>query len=266
MTTRQINTEARPLLQNPYHSTGKKRWLAASVTSFLGTGGATYVSVKSFISGAIVNGTILGFVTVVCAGSCIYCAYRFINALRTRTIEPVTPVFDEGAAKANILMLQSIDSRLHVLLNETVEIDLNERLDVTGLHNSINQHLADLEQMLPEMRHELAEFKVLIQAATENRSIGSTNSSAYNSPSVDGSFEGKLLSRLTDLQNKVGKDQSSRNASRLQSAFSSPTVLSSSSRIISPTTERDISPIKKLRLDFTINDSDDSSKETKTYS
>ncbi len=267
MTTKPISTETQRLLTGVHNPpTGKKRWLFASATSLFGTGGATYVSVKSFISGAIVNGSILGVVTVICAGSCIYCAYRFINALRTRTIEPVTPVFDEGAAKANILMLQSIDERLSAMLYETVEINLVEKLDGVRLHDSINQHLAELEQMLPTMRKDLTELHELIQAAVDNRSIGSTNSSAYNSPSADGSMEGKLLSRLTELQNKVGKDQSSKNPSRNTSTFNSPTVLSSSSRTNPRTAGSDSTPIRGTKLNFAINEgheSDDSTKEEK---
>lgn len=267
MTTKPISTETQRLLmgvQNP--PIGKKRWFFATATSLFGTGGATYVSVKSFISGAIVNGSILGVVTVVCAGSCIYCAYRFINALRTRAIEPVTPVFDEGAAKANVVMLRSIDNRLNAMLNETVETNLIERLDDNGLHDSINQHLAELEQILPDMRQELSELKDSIQAVILNRSAGSTYSSGCNSPSLGGSFESKLLGKLTDLSVKVGRDQLSRSASRNPSAYSSPTVLNSNSRITSPTYDNRSSPIRQRKLSFPINDghdSDDSSKEAK---
>ena len=63
------------------------------------------------MSGAIANGGILGAGSLNSRGVCIYCMYRFVNALRTRNIEHIDlDDVDLESARANVLVLQTIIS------------------------------------------------------------------------------------------------------------------------------------------------------------
>src|SRR5579862_7728617 len=107
--TNPLSLENQPLLPTSYQPNGKYRWLIGSVVSLGGTIGVGTISVQSFIAGAVLNGGILGAGSLICAGACAYCLYRFVDALRTRSIEPIAPIFDESAAKVNFLILRAIN-------------------------------------------------------------------------------------------------------------------------------------------------------------
>ncbi len=154
-----------------------------------------------------------------CAGACVYCIYRVVIAIKYRNIQPIEPIHETAAAKANVAMLRMVNTRLNTLLNDAVVVDLEAGVDDARLHETIGQQLTELEQMLPGLRTELDE----IQAALQSRSVSSPSGAGnLDSPASTDSFERNLLGKLDALSKKVGKDQSSRNASRLSSTQSSP--------------------------------------------
>lgn len=244
-----------PRVQPPIRNqpNGKYRWLTASFATLGGTLGVGYYAIKNFISGANTAGGVLGVGSLVCAGACAYCVYRFVDALRARSIEIITPNFDEEAAKTNTTVLRVIHSRLNTLLNQSTNIDLEERIDDARLPDLINQQISELELMMPDMRRELAEMQETILAAINNRALESRSGSAFNSPSHESSYEYGILDKLNALSKQVGTDQKSRSASRLQSTYTSPMGGGTVSKIVIDSNE---SP-KGSKLDFSaINDSD----------
>jgi hypothetical protein len=256
-----LTNRVQPPILNTNQSTGKYHWIIASIASFGATGGVGYLSIKNFVSGSGIDGGILGGGALICAGACAYCVYRFVDALRTRSIEIITPNFDEEAAKTNTTVLRLIHSRLNTLLNESTIIDLEMRTDDAGLPDLIYQQINELELMLPDLRQQLADLQETIQTAINNKSMESRSGSAFNSPSHESSYEYGILGKLNALSKQVGTDQKSRSASRLQSTYTSPMGGGTVSKIVIDSNE---SP-KGRRINFgIINESDDdSNKELK---
>ncbi len=237
-------------ISNPNQPTGKYRWIIASVVSLGGIGGVSYVSVKSFIAGATANGVILGAGTLICAGACAYCMYRFVDSFRNRNIEQVDPVIDLESARTNTLMLRNIHVRLNALIIQPIYVD-------GAVDNEIiNQQLTKLETEYALMQEELEEFQQIVQTELANRSRNSPSMGGLDSPSVEGTFESRLSSRLNALA------KLSRNSSRLQSAYNSPITggTGSSLSLVSP-----IKNLKAPKLDFfkTINTGSDSDSDDK---
>ena len=191
-----------------------------------------------------------------------------LREVQIHSIEPLTSVVDNDTVQ----ILRMVHNRLNRLLDPTAIIDLEQRVDDKKLDEFINQQLTLLEEMLPTMRQDLVEFQEMVQTALTNRSMDSPSGSVLNSPSADSSAEKGLFSKLNALAKKVEKDQSSRNASRLPSTFSSPiaggngsitytpTAKATPTRFATLTTEKQKAP--KFSLDAaTINNSDSDSEE-----
>lgn len=166
MSTR-VYTEDQRLLPNLPQPTGKIGWIIGSAVSFGGTIGVGYVSIKSFIAGAVVNGGILGAGSLICAGACAYCCYRVVDALRTRSIESVEPTFDESTTKAHFLILRTIYNQLTALLQKDVSSDLEEVVTDVGLPGSINLQLTELSDELRELRN----IKPVLNVATVDENV-----------------------------------------------------------------------------------------------
>ena len=216
---------ARP--QSPPRSGGIFRWFAG----LLATGGVSgtqgYYSVTNLVAKSMLTGGLFGAGSIACGAACLYCGYRVYLAIKYRNVQPIVPVENIAASKANVAMLRMVNTRLNGLLNDTQIIDLEEGVADINLHESIGRQLHELEQMLPLLRGEIAELQATIQGALAGRSVSSPGAGGLDSPSVDSSFERGLLGKLDALSKKVGKDQSSRNASRLSSTTSSPAGTSS---------------------------------------
>jgi hypothetical protein len=265
MTTRQVqfSAENQPLIPNSYQPSGKKRWLFTAVVSAAGTGGVGYVAVKSFISGTFVNGGILTAGSLICAGACAYCCYRFVMALTTRDIEPVVLTTNVEANKANDLMLLTIHNRLNRLLDQTAMVDLEENIDQVKLYDSISQQLTQLEQMLPELQRDFIELQELIPGFS-NKSFGSPSTgSLFDSPSADVSLDGGLFTKIDGLSKRMAQ-RLSRNGSRSQSAnnsaYNSPMVIRTTSTVpLSSSTEKPNVP--QLKFNKIINDTSDNESD-----
>lgn len=243
------NSRAQP--QSAPRAGNMFRWLFAA----LGSGGVAipqgYFSVTSFITKSTAAGGIFGAGTIVCAGSCVYCIFRVVNAIKYRNIQPLAPAPDMTAAKADVQMLRVVHTRLNTLLTESEPIDLEAGVNDVQLHEAINGQLQELEQILPLMRTELDELRQTIHEVLANQSVESPDGIGLDSPSKEVSFERGILDKLNALAKKVGRDQSSRNNSRLSSAANSPARVSfAASPEFSPVPK--VSPATR-RLTFDIN-------------
>jgi hypothetical protein len=178
--------------------------------------------VTNFVAKSTVAGGVFGAGSLICAGACVYCIYRVVIAIRGRNVQQIEPIQETAAAKANVEMLRMIHTRLNTLLSESAPIDLEIGVNDVQLHEAIGGQLQELEQILPQMRTELAEVKASLESIIASRSVSSPSGAGLDSPASEGSVERGLLGKLDNLARRVARDQSSRNASRGSSVTSSP--------------------------------------------
>lgn len=207
--------------QSPLRSGGIFRW----IFGILGTGGVAgtqgYFAVTSFVAKSTISGGVFGAGALVCAGACVYCVYRVVNAIKSRNIQPIAPTADITAARTNLQMLRMVHTRLNTLLSVSPATDLEAGVSDVQLHEAINGQLGELEQMLPQLRTELGALKASIEATIASR--GANSPGSFASPGVDSSYEQGLLNNLDKILKTAAKDRLSRNSSRLSSATTSPT-------------------------------------------
>jgi len=203
-------------------------WLFATL-GFGSVGGVDgYYAVLSFIAKSTTMGTVFGFGALLCTGGCLYCGYRFIDALRDRNIQLIQSIEEPAAAKTNIKMLSFINSKLTVILNKSEEIDLENEPSESQLEESITQRLLELEHLLPSLRTEIASLQEMIQNSLKSKSM-STPGSALDSPGgysgIEDSPGQKILDKLNALSEKLTKTPTRKHSSRTASRVSSPTSL-----------------------------------------
>jgi len=195
-----------PSSPTPSQPTGKWRWLVTSVVSFVGSSGVGYISVKSFIAKAVVEGGILGAGSLVCAGACVYCAIRFYNALTTRTVESITSVNDE---MDTTMILRPFHDRLSRLINPSAVNGLELRVEDRGLPEAINRQLTELEK---SQTHQLKSITVM-DVSSDNvlslQTIETRLKIALNAEPEDGATVqqsiGQLLAYLEEILPKMNQ-------------------------------------------------------------
>jgi hypothetical protein len=196
-------------------SGGLFRWVAGGLAFGGGAAAEGYFAAISFIAKSTAAGTAFGAGALLCAGGCAYCLYRVATTIRGRDIQQIQTT--------NAAMLSFINTKLNTILNKTEEDGPVNVIEPQQLHESIIEHLLELEHILPSFRTQIADLQGMLQTSM------STPASAFGSPggSLDGASGtdaslAQLQEKLNALSQLLTKDQKSRKASRLASAVNSP--------------------------------------------